>query len=80
MQQWLQQIWDQDRRTIILVTHDVDEAILLSDTIYVLSERPGSIVQRVEINLERPRKKKVINCTEFTKIKSEIFQILSSEI
>ncbi|MFL2646795.1 MAG: ABC transporter ATP-binding protein [Dehalococcoidia bacterium] len=80
MQQWLQQIWDKDRRTIILVTHDVDEAILLSDTIYILSERPGSIVQRVEINLERPRKKKVINSIEFTKIKSEIFQILGSEI
>ena len=58
----------------------MDEAILLSDTIYILSERPGSIVQRVEINLERPRKKKVINSIEFTKIKSEIFQILGSEI
>ncbi len=80
MQQWLQQIWDHDRRTIILVTHDVDEAILLSDTIYILSERPGSIIKRVDVSIERPRKKKVIHSTEFTQIKSEIFQILGSEI
>lgn len=80
MQQWIQQIWDQDQRTIILVTHDVEEAVLLSDTIYILSERPGSIVQRVEVNLERPRKKKVIHSVEFAQVKSEIFQILSSEI
>ena len=80
MQQWIQKIWNQDRRTIILVTHDVEEAILLSDTIYILSERPGSIIQHFDIRLKRPRKQEVINSTEFAQIKSEIFQVLESEI
>ena len=42
MQQWLLQIWQQDRKTILFVTHDVEEALFLSDRVYVMSGRPGA--------------------------------------
>jgi ABC-type nitrate/sulfonate/bicarbonate transport system ATPase subunit len=55
MQAWLLDIWSQDRKTIVLVTHDVDEAIRTSDRVYVMSPRPGRMVLSVEIDLPRPR-------------------------
>jgi ABC-type nitrate/sulfonate/bicarbonate transport system ATPase subunit len=55
MQQWLMRIWQDDRKTILFVTHDVDEALFLSDRIYLMSGRPGRIELCVEVDLPRPR-------------------------
>jgi ABC-type nitrate/sulfonate/bicarbonate transport system ATPase subunit len=55
MQQWLLQIWEQDRKTILCVTHDVEEALILSDRVYVMSGRPGRIELCVDVGLSRPR-------------------------
>jgi len=55
MQQWLLKIWQEDRKTILFVTHDVEEALFLSDRVYVMSGRPGRIELCVEVELERPR-------------------------
>lgn len=55
MQLWLEQMWQQHRWTALLVTHDVREAVYLSDRIYVLSERPAQIVREVQVDLPRPR-------------------------
>jgi NitT/TauT family transport system ATP-binding protein len=55
LQQELLDLWEQDHKTVIFVTHDVEEAILLSDRILVMSPSPGSVVAEFEIALARPR-------------------------
>jgi len=55
LQQEVLDLWEQDRRSVVFVTHDVDEAILLSDRILVLSEGPGTVVAEYEVPLPRPR-------------------------
>ena len=55
MQNWLLEIWEKFRHTIILVTHDVEEALLLSDRIYLLSPRPAQLSWKLEVRLPRPR-------------------------
>jgi len=55
MRQWLLHVWRRLPQTVLFVTHDVDEAILLSDRVYVFSPRPGRIVDEVVIDVPRPR-------------------------
>lgn len=55
MQRWLLSIWNQTRHTVLLITHDIDEAILLSDKVVVLSQRPARIVQEFKIPFPHPR-------------------------
>ena len=55
MQGWLLDVWTEFGKTIVLVTHDVEEAIFLSDRVYVMTPRPGRIAAAVEIALPRPR-------------------------
>jgi NitT/TauT family transport system ATP-binding protein len=51
----IQRIWEETRKTILFVTHSIDEAVLLSDRVIVLSPRPGRVTQDVRIDLARPR-------------------------
>ena len=55
MQRWLESVWAQFRWTVLLVTHDVREAVYLADRVYVLSPRPGRVVAELAIPLPRPR-------------------------
>ena len=50
---WLLNSWHQEKQTIVMVTHDLDEAILLSDRVFILSQRPASIVGEVQVKLPR---------------------------
>jgi ABC-type nitrate/sulfonate/bicarbonate transport system ATPase subunit len=78
MQQWLQDVWARDGRTVLLVTHDVDEALLLSDAVYVMSPRPGRIVDRIAVGLERPRKSADTTSSGFTEWKARVFAALEA--
>jgi ABC-type nitrate/sulfonate/bicarbonate transport system ATPase subunit len=55
MQSWLARVLEHEPRTVVLVTHDVEEAVLLGDRVAVMSPRPGRVVQELEIELPRPR-------------------------
>lgn len=55
MQRWLEQMWGHHRWTALLITHDVREAVFLSDRIYVLSGRPARIAREIKVPLPRPR-------------------------
>jgi NitT/TauT family transport system ATP-binding protein len=55
LQQELLDLWEQDRKSVVFVTHDVEEAILLSDRILVLSEGPGTVIAEYRVPLSRPR-------------------------
>jgi NitT/TauT family transport system ATP-binding protein len=73
MQEWLLQLWADFGKTVIFVTHDVDEAIHLSDEILVISARPGRIVDRIAVLLARPRPRSIANAAEFIVIKERCF-------
>jgi NitT/TauT family transport system ATP-binding protein len=68
----LRDLWQQKRFTVILVTHDIREAVFLADTVYVMSKRPGRIVTRREIDLPRPRELDILYTDAFTSIVHEI--------
>jgi ABC-type nitrate/sulfonate/bicarbonate transport system ATPase subunit len=55
LQDWLLSVWTELRKTILLVTHDVEEALLLSDRVLVLTDRPASIARDLQVELHRPR-------------------------
>jgi NitT/TauT family transport system ATP-binding protein len=57
MQDWLAHALAHEPRTVALVTHDVEEAVLLADRIVVLSPRPGRVVEQLEVALARPRRR-----------------------
>ena len=68
MQSWLQEVWLEasgPRRTVLLVTHDVEEALLLGDRVVVMSPRPGRIVADVEVTYPRPRGPELVSQRSF---------------
>lgn len=77
MQSELLRIWEQERKTIIFVTHSVDEAIYLGDRIIVFSARPGRVKEIIGIDLPRPRKRTSL---EVNRIRDKILQDLRAEI
>jgi sulfonate transport system ATP-binding protein len=70
MQQEILQIWELEKTSMILVTHDVDEAVYLADRVIVLSSRPGTIRKIVPIDIPRPRDR---NSPDFMALKREIY-------
>ncbi len=77
MQQWLLDIWHKYKHTILFVTHSIDEAIYLSDRIYVLSPRPARIKYHMEINLPRPRLVSIMGESSFSDYKKKLLSELS---
>ncbi len=75
MQVELLRIWDRDRKTVVFVTHSIDEAVFLADEVIVLSKRPAKVVEVVEIDMERPRDR---TDREFIGYRREIMGCLSS--
>ena len=74
MQELLLSVWQKLRTTVVFVTHDIDEAILLADTIYVMSARPGRIATRITVPIERPRSLDLITGEAFNGLKREILK------
>lgn len=75
-QAWLANALDHDRRTVLLVTHDVDEAIFLADRVVVFSERPGSVVHEEMIGFGRPRTRDVLTTAAFSEKRVQLLEQL----
>jgi ABC-type nitrate/sulfonate/bicarbonate transport system ATPase subunit len=80
MQEWLLDLWDDLGKTVLFITHDIDEAIYLSDVVYVMSPRPGRIVGRLDIDLSRPRKPAVVTSRRFTELKETALEMLGERV
>jgi ABC-type nitrate/sulfonate/bicarbonate transport system ATPase subunit len=72
LQSWLLDLWEAERRSVLLVTHDIDEAIFLADRVIVLSARPGHIVHIEPIGLPRPRPRSVLASAPFFRHRSRL--------
>lgn len=79
MQGWLLRIWEDFQKTILFITHDIDEAIYLSDDIYVLSHRPGKLKAKIHVELERPRGEETLLSDNFISLKQTLLDLLREE-
>jgi len=80
MQQLLLRVWGNSKKTVLFVTHDIDEAILLGDRVYVMGARPGRIKQILDVPIERPRHLDMVMERSFIEMKREIFGLLHDEL
>lgn len=79
MQQELERLWSGDRRTVVFVTHSLDEAIFLGDRVVVLGPRPATIRGVFDIPFDRPRQFDIRSLPEFGKIEAQIWKMLQAE-
>ncbi|MDP3061968.1 MAG: ABC transporter ATP-binding protein [Chloroflexota bacterium] len=79
MQEWLLERWRSLGVTIVLVTHDVEEALLLSDRVYLFTARPGRVKLVQEVALPRPRSRGLVTTEAFVKLKASLLDSLLEE-
>jgi NitT/TauT family transport system ATP-binding protein len=80
LQEELLKIWSEHKKTVIFVTHDIDEAILLGDRLLVMSSAPGRIKEIMAIGIERPRDPRIENTPEFISLRLRIWNSIRSEV
>ena len=80
LQEELLRIWRDHKKTVIYVTHDIEEAVLLSDRVLVMTGRPGRIRQEIPVSLDRPRSLLARESVEVKEIKWRIWKMLEAEV
>ncbi|MFS0784634.1 ABC transporter ATP-binding protein [Bacillus sp. 1P06AnD] len=79
MQQWLLNVWEKNRRSVLFITHSIEEALYLSDKIYVLSSKPATVIKEVQVPFARPRQEGIIMEGDFQLLKQELYQLLKEK-
>ncbi len=79
MQENLLEIWREFRNTVVFVTHDIDEAVFLSDRIVVMSASPGRIIADIKVSLPRPREQSLLTSAEFMDYKRQCLDLIRQE-
>ncbi|MDP9898718.1 ABC transporter ATP-binding protein [Variovorax ginsengisoli] len=76
----LLRIWERNRKTIVFITHSLDEAIFLSDRVAVMTQRPGRVKDIIDIPLERPRASEIRNSPAFVALRQRAWDVLKDEV
>lgn len=76
MQNWLLELTKEMKSTILFITHDIEEAILLSNRIYIISKKPSIIKGEIKVNLPKNRNEDIVTSKEFIEIKKEILSLM----
>ena len=79
MQENLLEIWREFRNTVVFVTHDIDEAVFLSDRIVVMSASPGRIIADIKVSLPRPREQSLLTSPDFMTLKRQCLDLIRQE-
>jgi NitT/TauT family transport system ATP-binding protein len=79
MQQDLQELWLAERSSVVLVTHSISEAVLLSDRVLVFSQRPARIIHDFKVDLPRPRDEKTSSMPEFQALTQTVYDLFRQE-
>lgn len=77
MHRWLLDIWEANRRAVLFVTHNIEEALLLSDTVYVFSRRPATILEKITVPFDRPRRHDVVDDPQFVAVRRRLTDLLT---
>ena len=80
MQEELLRIWEQERKTVLYITHSIDEAVLLGDRVIVMSAHPGTNKAEFTIDIPRPRSIETTTTPEFSHFKAAIWEALRDEV
>ncbi|QQE81477.1 ABC transporter ATP-binding protein [Alicyclobacillus sp. SO9] len=81
LQQELVRIWEESRKTVVFITHSIDEALFLSDKVYVMTAHPGTVKESFSIDLPRPRKIEEVRASHrFMELFTEIWGLLKEEV
>ncbi|ARP96348.1 ABC transporter ATP-binding protein [Bordetella genomosp. 13] len=80
LQDELLRLWERHRKTIVFITHSLDEAIFLSDRIAIMTRRPGTIKEIIDVPLLRPRSPELRNTEAFVRLRQRAWDILKSEV
>ena len=80
MQTELLRIWETGRKTVLFITHQIDEAVYLADRVVVLGRRPGRIRRILEVGIERPRPLSIKRAPEFTRLVDEIWHLIEDDV
>lgn len=80
MQRELLKIWEQRKKTVIFITHQIDEAVYLADRVLVFTARPGRIKADIPINFDRPRNLNLKRTPEFTALTGHIWNLIEEEV
>ena len=75
----LLELYDMSYKTVLFITHDLEEAIYLADRVLVMTSRPGRIKQTIQIDLPRPRTIKLLTSPEFLRLKEEAIEAVHEE-
>lgn len=79
MQELLLSVWERHHQTVLFVTHDIEEALLLADSVFVMTARPGRIKERLVVDLPRPRALEVTTSPYFNELKREVLALIREE-
>ena len=79
MQELLLRIWEDQHKTVLFITHDIDEALFLGDRVYVMTARPGRIKEEVDVHSPRPRGVEVLTSPEFVELKRRVTDLIREE-
>jgi ABC-type nitrate/sulfonate/bicarbonate transport system ATPase subunit len=79
MQEWLLDVFDEFKKTVLLISHDLDEAIFLADRIYVLTKQPGTVKAEIRVDLPRPRSAADRFSPTFSQIRSRLYNLIREE-
>jgi NitT/TauT family transport system ATP-binding protein/sulfonate transport system ATP-binding protein len=79
MQEMLLGIWERDQKTVLFVTHDIEEAIFLGSRVIVMSARPGRIKAEITVDLPHPRSYKIKTTPEFVQLKERLVEEIRTE-
>jgi ABC-type nitrate/sulfonate/bicarbonate transport system ATPase subunit len=80
MQRWLLGIWEQSRRSVLFVTHSIEEALFLSDRIYVFSDKPTRVLEEIDVPFQRPRGEDILQQSEFMRLRAQIYSLMKKEV
>lgn len=79
MQEYFMQVFEGTRTTMLLITSELDEAVFMSDTVYLLATMPTTIKKKIIVNLPRPRRVETQTTPEFAEIQAEAFAVIEAE-
>jgi NitT/TauT family transport system ATP-binding protein len=79
MQELLLQVWEQHHQTVLFITHDIEEALLLADRVCVMTARPGRIKKNIEVNIPRPRAIDITTSPDFNTLRREVLALIRED-